>query len=148
MPSPKHAANVERVLTRAARECEGEPAWFGEGLPQGLRSALEAAGREIGGAAPALAFVDASQCGSMTDVDLRARRVVAMSADDLDQLERTVHATESCPVPVARLICPFAVFDFTREGLRVREILHGLTAADLQAQLAAPLWAGPDLTQL
>ena len=49
---------------------------------------------------------------------------------------------------VTRIICPFAVFDLSRDGLRVREIRHGLTAADLQSKLTFPLWAGPDLQQL
>jgi hypothetical protein len=41
-----------------------------------------------------------------------------------------------------------AVFDFTTEGIRVREIRHGLTAADLQGKLSATLWSGSDIKEL
>ena len=62
-------------------------------------------------------------------------------------LGESMHAAQSSVVPVSRLVCPFAVFDFTRKGLRVREIAQGLTAADLQAQLDA-LPDGPERTAL
>ena len=48
----------------------------------------------------------------------------------------------------SRLICPVAVFDFNEDGVQVREVRHGLTAADLQERLAVTLWAGPDLKEL
>ena len=48
MPSPEHAADVERVLSRAAQECESKHGvWFGAGLPQAVRSAVEALGQSI-----------------------------------------------------------------------------------------------------
>ena len=148
MPSPEHAADLERVLTRAAREVEGSSVWFGAGLPQALQATMEAAGRKIGGSSPDLAFVDTSELGSTPSAKIAAQRVVAMSVDGLERLQDMVHAAQSSVVPVTRLVCPFAVFDFTRKGLRVREIARGLTAADLQARLDSPLWAGPDLKQL
>ena len=49
---------------------------------------------------------------------------------------------------VGRIICPVAVFDFAPEGVRIREIAHGLTAADIQRALGIPLFAGPDLKPL
>ena len=148
MPSPEHAAELERVLTRAAKECEGVSAWFGEGLPNALRSALDTAGQPPQTGAPEVAFVDARHLASSpgeTLPKLGIRNVIALSDAPLSDLGALVRAAESSSLPVTRLVCPFAVFDFAREGLRVREIHHGLTAKDLQKQLQAPLWAGPDL---
>jgi hypothetical protein len=148
MPSPEHAADLERVLTRAAAECASASAWFGEGLPRDLERALEAAGERCPSGSPEVAFVDAATLSSASPPKATARRIVALSDASLDQLRKLVHHAESSSLPITRLICPFAVFDFTREGLRVREIRQGLTAADLQRRLDAPLWAGPDLKQL
>ena len=148
MPSPEHAADLERVLTRAAREAEGGSVWFSAGLPPALGSALDAGGLKLGVRSPSLAFVDTRELDSRPRAEVAAKWVIALSLDGVDRLQQMVHAAQSSVVPVSRLVCPFAVFDFTRKGLRVREIAQGLTAADLQAQLDAPLWAGPDLTQL
>ena len=148
MPSPEHAADLEQVLTRAAKDCEGIAAWFGEGLPAALERALDAAGRVRAEGAPEVAFVDVRELSSAAPENHGIRRVVALSDDPLSELGALAKAAEASNIPSLRLVCPFAVFDFTREGLRVREIRRGLTAADLQSHLDTPLWAGPDLKQL
>ena len=145
MPSPEHAADLERVLARAAEECESGSAWFGEGLPQALKDALTAAGKSVDFPSPHLAFVEAGRgAAPPAEVD----RVVALSAAGLDGLSSLVERTQASEPRAARLICAVAVLDFTPEGVRVREIRHGLTAADLQERLDAPLWSGPDLKEL
>ena len=148
MPSHEHAADLERVLTRAANECESGDAWFGDGLPQALQSALAAAGRRVNGISPEVAFIDAAAMADVTPAHLGANRVVALSDEGIEALESLVDAASSSSVAVDRLICPFGVFDFTRQGLRIREIRRGLTAADVQAHLRSPLWSGPDLKPL
>jgi hypothetical protein len=145
MPSPEHAAELERMLTRAAEECESGTAWFGQGLPQALKDALEAAGKAVGSDSPRLAFVEVGQA---VEPPRSAARVVALSAGGIEDLPSMVRSLQGSKSRVARLICPVAVLDFTAEGIRVREIRHGLTAADLQDRLDAPLWSGPDLKEL
>ena len=147
MPSPAHAADLERVLTRAAEECGSGSAWFGQGLPRALRSALEAAGRRFDPASAEVAFVDAGEAPTSTPPS-EVGRVVALSAAGLDELPSLVATLEAASFPVARVVCPIAVFDFVPEGLRVREIRRGLTAADLQQKLSTTLWSGPDLKEL
>jgi hypothetical protein len=146
MPSLAHAADLERVLTRAAKECESGGAWFGEGLPQALKSAIEASGRSMESGPPAVAFVEA--CAGAGGLPGAAGRVVALSTSGLDELPALIEQSRSSTPRIARLICPVGVFDFTGDGLRVREVRHGLTAADLQRKLDIPLWAGPDLEEL
>lgn len=146
MPSRAPAADLERVLTRAAEECETGAAWFGEGLPQALKSAIEATGKAIEQSVAEVAFVEAgagSGCAPSA-----ASRVVALSTAGLDELPALIEKSRSTTPEVARLICPVAVFDFIGDVLRVREVRHGLTAADLQRRLAIPMWAGPDLKEL
>jgi hypothetical protein len=148
MPSREHAADRERLLTRAAEECEGASAWFGEGLPKALHRALTAAGRPPASGTPEVAFVDVrhlSATGASAPPKLGIRRVVALSDAPLADLPSLIRAAEASTTPVTRLVCPFAVLDFAREGLRVRELRHDLTATDLQHHLDTPLWAGPDL---
>jgi hypothetical protein len=147
MPSPEHAADLERVLTRAAEECESGAAWFGEGLPQALRSAIEATGKTVDERAPEVAFVELGVRSTST-VPPRGARVIALSSGGLDALGSLVRAAESPRLSISRLICPVAVLDFAPGGLRVREIRHGLTAADLQRRLETTLWSGPDLKEL
>ncbi len=147
MPSPEQEADLERVLTRATQECESAAAWFGEGLPQALRSAIKAAGRTVDANSAEIAFVDAAAI-SNAGPPRGATRVIALSITGLDELSSLVRTTESASVEVARLICPVAVLDFTPKGLQVREIRHGLTAADLQRKLSTTLWSGPDLKEL
>jgi hypothetical protein len=146
MPSREHAADLERVLTRAAEEHGSGSAWFGEGLPQALKSALETAGKQIDSTSAEVAFVEAGATGAPPPSD--THRVVALSTAGLDELRSLIGATEAASFRVVRLICPVAVFDFTPDGLRIREIRHGLTAADLQQKLSCTLWSGPDLKEL
>lgn len=151
MPSRAHAADLEQLLARAAEECEGACAWFGEGLPETLHEALTSAGRAPSSGTPEVAFVDArllSATGISAPPKLGIRRVVALSDAPLSDLPDLISAAEASTTPVTRLVCPFAVLDFAREGLRVRELRHGLTASDLQHRLGTPLWAGPDLKQM
>ena len=143
MPSPAHAADLERVLTRAAEECESKDGiWFGDGLPQTLRKAIEARGRSTDAEPAQIAFIDATEAAPAPNGQCR---VVALSTSGLDTLASLI---ETVSARVARLICADAVLDFTSDGVRVREIRHGLTAADLQAKLPMTLLAGPDLKEL
>jgi hypothetical protein len=148
MPSPAPAADLERVLHRAAAECASADAvWFGEGLPRSLKSALDAAGKTLEETGAELAFVEVG--GSVAGAaSPGAHRVVALSVGGLEELASLARACRASKPPVARLICPVAVLDFITEGVRVREIRHGLTAADLQERLGAALFAGPDLKEL
>lgn len=148
MPSPEHAADLERVLRRAAEECELGAAWFGEGLPQALERTVGAAARAPRGTPPDVAFIDAGALDDPSPGRLGARRVVALSDAGIDELDALARAAESAALSIDRLICPFAVFDFIHQGLRIREIRPGLTATDVQKSLAAPLWSGPDLKPL
>ena len=155
MPSPEHAADLERVLSRAAQECESKRGvWFGGGLPQAVRSAVEALGQSVAQEPVELAFIEVSavsvQGRATTDADPPAVDcpVVGLSTATLDDLGSFVRDQSNTGIQITRLICPVAVFDFTPDGLRVREIRHGLTAADLQRRLPATLWAGADLKEL
>jgi hypothetical protein len=155
MPSPEHAADLERILFRAAEECEAlEGIWFGHGLPQVLRLAMEthcAGTREL----PAeIAFVEVhavtARGHAATDVvpsDLSCP-LVGLSQSTLDELGSLFRAEVEGGVQLSRLICPIAVFDFGPNGVQVREVRHGLTAADLQERLVTPLHCGPDLKEL
>ena len=107
---------------------------------------METTGRTIDSTSAEVAFVDAGKTASPPPPE--ARRVIALSTAGLEELPSLIRSTESASVPIARLICPLAVFDFGPEGLRVREIKHGLTAADLQKELGTTLWSGPDLKEL
>ena len=150
MPSPEHAADLERVLTRAAEECESGIAWFGEGLPRALKRAIEATGeatgKTTGSIHPSLAFVEVG--GKVSDIPESVRRIVALSSRGLEDLAMLLQLTRSAKPSIGRLICPVAVFDFTADHVRIREIRHGLTAADLQHQAGTTLWSGPDLKEL
>ena len=91
MPSLAHAADLERVLTRAAEECESGGAWFGEGLPQALKSAIDASGKSMESAPPLVAFVEAvrrlarveGQAFTPEGVDELFRRLGAGAIDQL-----------------------------------------------------------------
>lgn len=101
-----------------------------------------------------IAFVEVSavspQGRATTDSDPPAADcpVVGLSAATLEELGALLGPRDASGVQIMRLICPIAVFDFTPEGVRVREVRHGLTAADIQRRLAIPLWSGPDLKEL
>jgi hypothetical protein len=115
---------------------------------------MEALGRSIDTEPVELAFVEVSsvspQGRATTDASASALGcpVVGLSASTLEQLASLVGPPSAEGVQITRLICPVAVFDFTPQGIRVREVGHGLTAATLQRHLPAPLWSGPDLKEL
>jgi len=155
MPSSEHAADLDRVLLRAAQECESkERVWFGDGLPQAVRSAVEGLGEPTTEKPAELAFVEVSavspQGRATTDADPSALGcpVVGLSTATLDEIGSLVGAAREAGIQITRLICPFAVFEFSADGVRVREVRHGLTAADLQTKLSFTLWSGPDLKEL
>lgn len=152
MPSPANEADLTRVLSRAARECEPRQAvWLGAGLPERLGDAV---GQAAESGSAELSFVEVlsvSPSGAATTVLAPSPidgRVIGLSVAGLDELDELIQTKEGASISIARLICPFAVFDFGANGLVVRELQHGLTAADLQQKLDAPLWAGPDLKEL
>jgi hypothetical protein len=154
MPSLEHAADLERVLARAAEECESvQGIWFGDGLPQVLRGAIEARGGAAKGPIE-LAFVEVSavspqgRASAPGALPTSTCRVIGLSTTGLEGLSSLIRSTGVSGVEVGRLICPVAVFDFMHDGIRVREIRHGLTAADLQRRLPVRLWSGPDLKEL
>jgi acyl CoA:acetate/3-ketoacid CoA transferase beta subunit len=155
MRSLEHAADLERVVLRATQECESKQGvWFGDGLPQSVRSALDALGRTTDQQPTEIAFVEVSavspQGRATTDAGPSALGcpVVALSTSTLEDLGSLVGPEPETGIQITRLICPIAVFDFTPDGIRVREVRHGLTAADLQERLATTLWSGPDLKEL
>jgi len=155
MPSPEHAANLERLLSRAAEECESKRGvWFGDGLPQALRIAIDLHSEGALLKPAEIAFVEVSAVSpegfAVADADPSELNcpVVGLSQSSFDQLGSLVCVRGDVGIQITRLICPFAVFDFSAQGLRVREVRHGLTAADLQAKLSTKLWAGPDLKEL
>ncbi len=155
MPSPEHAASLERLLSRAAEECESKQGiWFGRGLPQALQSAIDPHGKGAKQAPAEIAFIEVSavspQGRAVSDTVPPGLDcpVVGLSQSGIEQLGALVCPRGDTGVPIALLICPFAVFDFSADGLRVREIRHGLTAADLQSKLPTTLWSGPDLKEL
>jgi len=155
MPSPEHAADLERLLSRAAEECEArEGIWFGHGLPQVLRLAMEAHGTGTREVPADIAFVEVhavtTRGRAATDAvppDLSCA-LVGLSHSTLDELGSLFCAEVEGGVQLSRLICPIAVFDFAPNGVQVREVRHGLTAADLQERLVTPLYCGPDLKEL
>jgi acyl CoA:acetate/3-ketoacid CoA transferase beta subunit len=155
MPSPAHAADLERVLTRAAQECDSKQSiCFGDGLPQALRSALEAHGKTTVQAPAEIAFVEVNtvspQGQATIDVDPSTLDcpIIGLSTAALDDLATLVGPERETGIRITRLICPVAVLDFTPDGIRVREVRHGLTASDLQKRLPTTLWSGPDLKEL
>ena len=152
MPSPANEADVARVLWRAAQECESKQGVrLGKGLPQALRGSIGSQA-ERGPAELALVeVVSISPSGVATTVvepPSLSCPVIGLSASDYEGLDSLIQTQDETGIAIIRLICPFAVFDFGPNGLVVREIRHGLTAADLQQKLNAPLWAGPDLKEL
>lgn len=154
MSSPAHAAELERLLWRAAEECKSKEPWFGAGLPQLVRRALKSEETTDPVRPPDVAFVEVSAVSPQGNANTSESPpsascpVIALSTTGLEDLPSLIQSTGSGGVRVTRLICPVAVFDFTSEGVRVREIRHGVTAADLQRRLSIPLWAGPDLKEL
>ena len=143
------------MLSRAAEECESKRGvWFGDGLPQAVRGGIEALGNMTEQEPTELAFVEVSavspQGRATTNEDVSALEcpVVGLSISTLDDLGALLGPHSESGIQISRLICPVAVFDFNEDGVQVREVRHGLTAADLQERLAVTLWAGPDLKEL
>lgn len=155
MPSRAHAANLERLLSRAAEECASKQrVWFGRGLPQALRAAIHVHGQGAKPGPAELAFVEVSAVSPQGRAVSEAIPsglncpIIGLSQSSVEQLGSLVSARGDSGIQITRLICPFAVFDFGADGVRVREVCHGLTAADLQAELSTTLWSGPDLKEL
>ncbi|MGB8224872.1 MAG: hypothetical protein WCF10_19945 [Polyangiales bacterium] len=155
MPSPEHAADLERVLMRAAKECESqERIWFGNGLPLALQVSIESGGKKPAERPAEIAFVEVRcvtpQGRARTDAVPSGLRcpVVGLSICTLDEIGSLVRPQCEPGIDIVRLICPVGVFDFSSDGIRVREVRHGLTAADLQRALSTTLWSGPDLKEL
>ncbi len=155
MPSNERAADLERLLSRAAQDCESKRGiWFGDGLPQALRSAIDLQGDVSAQTPTELAFIEVtavSPQGRATtngDPGGLACPLVGLSRTSLEDLDSLLSLTGDSGAQLTRLICPFAVFDFGPDGVRVREVRHGLTAADIQAKLSTTLWSGPDLKEL
>ena len=156
MPSPEHAADHERLLTRAAKECESKRGvWFGAGLPEALQSALAARGDWDPGAPAEVGFIEVRKVSASGHVASTAEEsppqdapLVGLWGAAFEKLGALFQPVASPSPSLSRLITPFAVFDFTPDGVQVREIRHGLTARDLQAKTSTPLWAGPDLCEM
>lgn len=153
MSSPANEADVVRVLRRAKQECASRRRiWLGPGLPQGLGGSI---GRRLEEPESAeLAFVEVVSVSpngvaktASTIPSLRCP-IIGLSAAEYEGPDALIRAQGEPGTMIRRLICPFAVFDFGPNGLIVREIRQGLTAADLQQKLDTPLWAGPDLKEL
>lgn len=124
--------------------------WLGEGLPQGLGGAA-ASVEEPSAAALALIEVKAvSPSGIVAGHSgpTLPCPVVGLTASPLEALGALIRSHGQDGTALRRLITPFAVFDFSPDGPIVREVVHGLTAAELQANLATRLWAGSDLKEL
>ena len=152
MSSPANEADVAHVLRRAAQECQSiHGIWLGAGLPQALSGSIEHLTEPQ---SAKLAFVEVasvSPSGSATTAyapPVLRCPIIGLSASDYDRFDSLIQARDETGIAIRRLICPFAVFDFGPNGLIVREIRQGLTAADLQQKLDEPLWAGPDLKEL
>ncbi len=125
MPSPEHAADLERVLTRATQECESKQGvWFGDGLPQAVQSGASRRGNIDSHEEPAGDRVRRSERrvpGGTRDHGRRSSLpelncpVVGLS-DSLPSKTSAQLVGAGTPKPgiqITRLICPVAVFDFT-----------------------------------
>ena len=152
MTSPANEADVARVLWRAAQECESKQGvWLGRGLPQALK---DSTGSQVERESADLAFVEVASVspnGVAMTIDAPPSLncpLIGLSASPYETLDSLIQTSDQTGVAISRLICPFAVFDVGPNGLIIREIRRGLTAADLQQKLGAPLWAGPGLKEL
>ena len=151
MPSPAKEAELARVLERAAEECESKRAvWLGVGLPAALRDGLgDSADQSLD-----LAIIEVTKVSDRGSAQAEGEpppegcAVIGLSRATFDELGTLFGTPDRSSFRIERLICPAAVFDFGPDGMIVREIRHGLTAAELQRKLQIPLWAGPDLKEL
>jgi acyl CoA:acetate/3-ketoacid CoA transferase beta subunit len=143
-----------RLLRRAAREVQPEHSlWLGRGLPKLLERDLGIQSQDAGPVSIAVIEVQSVSGTGAAESDplpFPADRIIALSHCELSALGELIRANTNASgtLQVSRLICPFAVIDFTDQGPLLREIRHGLTAADVQAELDMPLWSGPDLCEL
>lgn len=151
MPSPVNEAELARILERAAEECGSKRAvWLGVGLPEALGDGsgdrpdqpLDLAIVEV------TKVSDRGSAQAEGDPPPQGCTVIGLSRTTFQELGTLFGAPDRSLVRIERLICPVAVFDFGPDGMIVREIRHGLTAAELQRKLQVPLWAGPDLKEL
>ena len=154
MRSSASRAEVERVLVRAAEELDpGTKAWFGAGLAQRLRDRRSANGLAQPRGPTHVAFVEVERVSPTGRARVRgeeptnAERVIGLCLHQIEELPSLFHPGCS-GTQLDRLICPVAVFDFWTEGPVLKEIRHGLTAADVQQEIGGRLWAGPDLKEL
>jgi acyl CoA:acetate/3-ketoacid CoA transferase beta subunit len=141
----------EQMARLAAREIgDAQRVYFGPGLPQAVQAV---APRTISGEAPFdVAFVEALEVGANGGLTLApgtqlpdARRVVAVVAHTLADGAPRIRAQEAEGPRAERVISDRAVIDVTPAGLVLRELLSGLSAADVQAHTAAPLLADASL---
>jgi acyl CoA:acetate/3-ketoacid CoA transferase beta subunit len=142
----------EQMARRAACEIgDGERAFFGPGLPQAVKALAPKSDASEG--PYDLAFVEALHVGANGALTLpsghmlpSAGRVVALIPHTLDDgAARILAKPDSAGVVAARLITDRAVIDIRSEGLILRELESGLSAADVQALTAAPLLAEANL---
>jgi len=140
------------VLARAAQECGTRSAVFlGAGLPQALCDLVQAASAD---SSVSLAFIEVDALSPRGHVlNERPRpgdcRTVGLSTVGLDRWSELWGADSTGRPTIDRLICPFAVLDFSPASSPiVRELGRGLTASDLQRAVTFPLFAGPDLKEM
>lgn len=151
MPSLATEADTRRVLARAAEECAGRVASYGPGLPERLKSA---ASHGPAHGAASIAFVEVSKLSpdGLAEVPEAIATLglplVGLSLVSLDEASNLIDEKLHDGLPLVVLICSFAVFEFRSDRMVVREVRHGLTAADLQRHVGRALWAGPDLKEL
>ena len=147
MPSPENAASLERLLSRAAQECESKRGlWFGRGLPQALRSAVDLHGDGAKQARAEIAFIEVSAVSpqgravSETVPPGLDCPVVGLSQCTVEQLGSLVCPRGETGVQITRLICPFAVFDFTLAGTKPRAGSKAKGWIDFGRRLPAKDW--------
>ncbi|MEM7436138.1 MAG: hypothetical protein AAF436_13355 [Myxococcota bacterium] len=151
MPSPNIEPEVERVVARALGECDPNQAvWLGPGIPERL---VDHVALRAEPATAQLGIVEVDEVSPngvaiLASVPQPSCPVVGLSATPVEELDSLLRPHDHAGVVLAKLICPFAVFEFDTAGPVVREVRRGLTAADLQTRLSFPLWAGPDLKEL
>jgi acyl CoA:acetate/3-ketoacid CoA transferase beta subunit len=141
----------EQMARLAAREiADAQRVYFGPGLPQAVQAVSPRA--SVGEAPYDVAFVEALEVASNGALTLapgtslpEAKRLVAVLAHTLADGAPRIRAQEGQGPRAERLVSDRAVIDVTPAGLVLRELLAGLSAADVQAHTAAPLLADASL---